>query len=353
MTKKNLIIICVMVCCLCLILLSGLLDKPKIINQDEIIYDSFSGVDMEAQIVEIPTQVEPYQAVFDEEMIYYLGRQLEDDGSFDGDGIALYELSCEEKTGEIGILEVKQSQKADKDNLKLIKDGMSQDEDTLMQWTWDYDGNLEKTSLYHGKNTLWSRCESSQEGERFALWNGNLYWFEQQDQKTFLYSMNKEMKTSMIAKDVHMPSADILIEDGYLVFMEGEQNQILRLQLENQKNTEKIMMEGISLQNVQGNGKYMVCTDQRGDTYAYDFYNEKTYGLGKADILNGTALAYLRGDKVWLVQENNKVAVYDLINHTQSTIHLPEMEYADFYMDCNGTLLGCSSKGRKCVVVRE
>lgn len=133
--------------------------------------------------------------------------------------------------------------------------------------------------------------------------------------------------------------------------MEGEQNQIVRLQLENQKNTEKIMMEGISLQGVQGNGKYMICMGERGDTYAYDFYNEKTYGLGKADVLNGTILAYLRGDKVWLVQENNKVTIYNLMNYTKSNIRLPEIEYTDFYMDCNGTLLGCSSKARKCMIV--
>lgn len=137
---KSTITICIIVCCICLIILVGLLNKPKIINQEEIIYDSFQQLYTEAQIVEIPTLVEPYKVVLDEKMIYYLGGSLEDDSSFDVDGIALYGLSCEEKTREISILEVKQSKRLSCFHGRRAEPNRSASAGKSEEYREDYDG---------------------------------------------------------------------------------------------------------------------------------------------------------------------------------------------------------------------
>ena len=58
----------------------------------------------------------------------------------------------------------------------------------------------------------------------------------------------------------------------------------------------------------------------------YDVLAKETYGLGNADVRNGSVQLYLRWDQVWMIQDQKQVVIYDLTDKTKSTMQLPEAE---------------------------
>lgn len=351
--KWVIVVACVIVCCVCLSLLRGGLDKTVTVQQEDILHDAFQNVEAQMQFTEVEAAAEPYQAALDGDRIYYLGDAAEG-ASAPVEGAALYALAYEDSSAEFEIIEGKQGEKSAKDALKLIKDGNREhvDRDTLLQWTWD-DGEESDTRSFYGVNgVLGTEYQLPQEAKYFGLWNGKLYWFGTEAQKTILAVQNMEPGSvrNVIAEGVRMPETDLWINDGYLAYIEEKQNRIVQMLLEDQKETVKLAIAGFSPQSVQSNARYIVCADETGESLVYDVLAKETYGLGNADVMNGSVQLYLRWDQVWMIQDQKQVVIYDLTDKTKSTMQLPEAEYTGFDVDCDGKLLAYSSQGKKFVV---
>ena len=215
--KWVIVVACVIVCCVCLSLLRGGLDKTVTVQQEDILHDGFQSVEAQMQFTEVEAAAEPYQAALDGDRIYYLGDAAEG-ASAPVEGAALYALAYEDSAAEFEIIEDKQGEKSAKDALKLIKDGNREhvDRDTLLQWTWD-DGEESDTRSFYGVNgVLGTGYQLPQEAKYFGLWNGKLYWFGTEAQKTILAEQNMEPGSvrNVIAEGVRMPETDLWINDG-------------------------------------------------------------------------------------------------------------------------------------------
>ena len=102
-----------------------------------------------------------------------------------------------------------------------------------------------------------------------------------------------------------MPETDLWINDGYLAYIKKAKPHRADA-AGRSKETAKLAIAGFSPQSVQSNERYIVCADETGESLVYDVLAKETYGLGNADVRNGSVQLYLRWDQVWMIQDQSR-----------------------------------------------
>ena len=315
----------------------------------------------------IESGYEPYEVVYDGKHAFYLGAVPSSDGEEVLTGLVAVSVADGEEEA-VGVYDLADPEEI-WENLQFAEDG-NPDREYSGVLTYDNvrEGEREESlfqnpreSNFGGESFWMYQIDTEDKTPLLLCWDEILYWFAEDEGGTALYRADEKTgateKVAAVEKtgaeaDCANPAA--VLQDGLISWI-SKGKQLTRMDLQQGKQRDALSVNGIEPDAVQCNENFMICTDVKGNTYAYSYLTDTTYFLDKASSSEEGWQVYLRGDLVWMVC-GSEIRLFDLLEMTTFALNSEEMKLREFDGLCaaqNGSLLVWSQTENCFVIVSK
>lgn len=311
-------------------------------------------------------ETKPYEAVFDGNFIFYLGKgYIEDE---DKTITALNVIDMEEEQKQAGIVDFEEEKNAVWENLQLAEANTANDSESLLVWdniikTLNAEDEQPKpldTMFYETLRIR--RIDTEAKTPHLMRWGKNLYWFaEASENAVSLWEKSLETgETAELKRFTALDKSSLLAEnqgiiEGGMICWISDKSQVIRMDLERGKIVDELPVKGLSPDSVQCNKNYLLCTDTEGKSFLYSYPLKEGYFLGTAAASENGWQVFLRGDLVWMLC-GDEMRVFDLIEMKEFAVDLAALEIDNLdgiYVSQNGEALIWSQKDCRFAVIKR
>ncbi len=334
MRKKTILCIVLSVCmllCSC-----SMLEKPPqdvgTVDISQMEFAEYTEIEptLSGAWLDTPEGVRPYEAVWRDNTIYFLGKAKERQG--------LYAMKASEGgeilPGEAAELVAESSEGAQWSGLQSAGD--------LLIWEQEAENLPQERLAYNPEEGL---GKAPFRDGTVMYWNECYYRFYGNPLDAVLERMTQDGDYETVAEKAFQPYEETCLQDGVFAYLASDENRMVRVDLETGAARDAVVVKDDRPDGVQCNEDWLVGVTDEGQIFAYSYETGEGHFVTQivvdaSGMDNADALVWLRGGQLWVLEEY-QLAVYDLAERTVQQITLPGSKYSRWNLDAAGRLAGC------------